>query len=93
MTDSQDAPVFPLKDVMAKFGKQLDGSRKTRKARQKAVMKAADGRSARATGRTEQFNFRSVPGLKARAQATAAQQGMTLSAWMEIAVEAALASE
>ena len=60
MTDSEMCRL-PLKDVMAKFGKQLDGSRKTRKARRKVC----DGRRRtahrRRHGRTEQFNFRSVP--------------------------------
>ena len=91
MTD--ETPIFSMKDVKAKFGPLVDDKRKSRKQRQKVISKAADGRSSRATGRTEQFNFRSVPGLKERAQEAAAQNGMSLAEWMEIAVEAALAKE
>jgi predicted HicB family RNase H-like nuclease len=61
-----------------------------RKKRQKRLADSVDRRSLRASGRTEQFNFKSTPGLKARAQEAAVRKGITLAEWMERAVEAAL---
>jgi hypothetical protein len=94
MTDEiesvESPPIFDMAAAKAKFGAIVDSSRKGRKTRQKAVASATDGRSLRARGRTEQFNFKSTPGLKKRAQEAAAAQGITLAEWMEHAVEAAL---
>lgn len=64
-----------------------------RRERETAVAKSVDGRSLRATGRTEQFNFRAREGLKSRAARAAAAEGITLGEWMERAIEAALTDE
>jgi predicted HicB family RNase H-like nuclease len=88
--NADHAPVFDMKAAKAKFGAAVDNSRKARKTRLKAVAQATDGRSLRARGRTEQFNFKSTPGLKKRAQQAAAAQGISLAEWMENAVEVAL---
>ena len=68
-----------------------DNSKAARKKRQQKLADAVDGRSLRASGRTEQFNFKALPGLKARAQKAAAAEGKHLAIWMEETVEAALA--
>jgi hypothetical protein len=52
--------------------------------------KAFDGRSVRATGRTEQFNFRCRKDLKERVVTAAAQEGISVSAWLERAIERAI---
>ncbi|MCV0371745.1 hypothetical protein [Filomicrobium sp.] len=85
-----NVPVFDMAAAKANFHPVIDNSRKGRKARHQAVSRAKDGRSLRATGRTEQFNFKSTPGLKKQAQAAAQKQGLTLAEWMENAVKAAL---
>jgi hypothetical protein len=57
--DTDFDPATFLADARQKFGTAVDGSRKARKARHKAITKAVDGRSLRATGRTQQLNFNS----------------------------------
>jgi predicted HicB family RNase H-like nuclease len=95
MTDESNtiehAPIFDMEAARKKFGTKVDSSTKARKTRHKAVANAKDGRSLRASGRTAQFNFKSTPGLKQRAQEAAAAEGITLAEWMEQAVEAWLA--
>ena len=55
------------------------------------MAEAVDKRSLRATGRTEQFNFKTLPGLKERAQKAAEAAGIPLALWMENTLLAALA--
>jgi hypothetical protein len=74
----------------AKLAPNVDNRTAARKARKRTLADAVDGRSLRASGRTEQFNFKATPGLKARAQEAAASEGITLAEWMEHAVHAAL---
>ena len=64
-----------------------------RKAKRKKIADTVDKRSLRATGRSEQFNFRARAGLKERAQQAAEAAGVTLAEWMESAVEAYLAQD
>lgn len=74
-----------------KFARERhDGSASARRARHKRLASAVDGRSLRASGRTEQFNFKCTPGLKKLAQDAAVRDGITLAEWMERAVEAAI---
>jgi predicted HicB family RNase H-like nuclease len=67
--------------------------KKARKSRRKQIAESVDRRSLKATGRTEQFNFRAREGLKERAQEAAEAAGIPLAEWMEQAVEAYLAQE
>lgn len=71
--------------------KKVTRKKSDRKAQRKKLAAAVDKRSLRATGRTDQFNFRTTPeiGTKARAAARAAE--MTIAEWMEEAVAAYLA--
>jgi predicted HicB family RNase H-like nuclease len=94
MTDStHDFSDEDLRAARAKFAAKVDGRKAARKTRQKRLSASTDGRSLRASGRTEQFNFRSSPGLKKSAQNAAAGRGITLAEWMEEAVEAKIAAE
>jgi hypothetical protein len=77
-------------EARKKLTPKLDNRKAARKKRQKRLADSVDRRSLRASGRTEQFNFKSTPGLKARAQEAAVRKGITLAEWMERAVEAAL---
>jgi hypothetical protein len=79
--------------AIAKLSPKHDGSKKARKSRHKKVDGTTDGRSLKATGRTEQFNFKSTPGLKDRARAAAVREGVSLAIWMERVVESALGDE
>lgn len=68
----------------------IDMSRKARSARSKAASRAADGRTARATGRTEIFHFRCRPDLPALIRKAAKQEaGGNVAAWLEGLIDAA----
>jgi hypothetical protein len=70
------------------------GDTRGKKARQKKRQKIAgtvDKRSLRATGRTEQFNFRTDPETAGRIREAAASADMSIVDWMEEAVVAYLA--
>lgn len=68
--------------------KRLDMSPRARSARSRKLSKAADGRSARAKGRTAQLNIRCRPDIKASIVKLAERDGLTITEWMERAVEA-----
>lgn len=51
-------------DAIAKFAPRAAGGKAARKARQKQISGTVDGRSLRATGRTELINFRASPHVK-----------------------------
>jgi hypothetical protein len=76
-----------------KLAPKHDNRKAARKGRQKRLSDAVDGRSLKATGRTEQFNFKSMPGLKDRARAAAEREGVSLAVWMERVVQSALGEE
>ena len=61
----------------------------SRKADEEAIDKAVDGRSMRATGRTEQFNFRCRDGYKSLAIELARQRGVTIGELMETLLDQA----
>jgi hypothetical protein len=88
-----EEPVFDMAAARRKFNAAFDNTKTGRKQREVGVAKIVDGRSLRATGRTEQFNFRSRAGLKEETQAAAKRAGMTLAEWMERAADAMLAAE
>ena len=71
--------------------KKLGKTKSDRKAQRKKLVGAVDKRSLRTTGRTEQFNFRASPEMKAKAQEAAQAAGVSIAEWMEEAVAAYLA--
>lgn len=86
-----NAPIFDMKAARDKFRLVADTSKKGRAARHKAISDAVDRRTLTRTGRTAQFNFKSTPGLHARAKAAAELKGQSLAEWMEGVLETALA--
>jgi predicted HicB family RNase H-like nuclease len=71
--------------------KKVSPKKAARKDKRKKLAAAVDKRSLRATGRTEQFNFRVTAEIKTKAQEAAQAAGMTIAEWMEEAVAAYLA--
>ena len=68
----------------AKFSAKVDGRTAQRRTRQKKIADAVDGRSLRATGRTEHLNFKATPQIK-QALAKHVPRGKT-SLWLEAAI-------
>jgi hypothetical protein len=62
---------------------KFSGGKKARKEREKKVRTAVDGRSLRTTGRTEQFNVKVRPDIKAGIAASAEASGMKIADWIE----------
>jgi hypothetical protein len=75
----------------AKFAAKIDGHKAARRGRQRKLANASDGRSLRATGRTELVNFRAQPRIK-RALADHIPKGK-ISLWLEEAIVAKLKAE
>jgi hypothetical protein len=74
--------------VINKLRGRADTSRKGRKARHQTVTGAIDGRSLRATGRTEQMNFKVTKEIR---DALAKHVGRgKMSLWLEEAIVAKL---
>ena len=88
-----NTPIFDMKAARDKFRPVADTSKKGRTARHKIISESVDRRTLTRTGRTAQFNFKSTPGLHARAKAAAERKGQSLAEWMEGILEAALAAE
>jgi len=74
----------------AKFAAKVDTRKSARKARQKRLNGSVDGRSLRATGRTEHLNFKALPEIKEAVGKAAAEAGITKSLWLERAILAAV---
>jgi hypothetical protein len=76
----------------ARIGEQpkLKPGKKARKEREKAGEDAVDGRSLKATGRTEHCNLRCTPEVKAAFHRAAKEAGLGLSIWLEKAILAAI---
>lgn len=92
MSDHQDNDeAFDMNIARAKFGAKVDGRKKPRKARQRTLGDSVDGRSLRATGRTELLNFRALPSIVA-ALGKHVPKG-TRSLWLEGAIIAKLKEE
>jgi hypothetical protein len=64
-----------------------------RKAREKKVRAAVDGRALRAKGRSAQCNIKMRPDLKAALDAWCEAQGLALADWAENAVLSTLGRE
>ena len=91
--ETKQAPVFNMKEWREKTKASVDTSKKGRKAKHKKVTESAepDGRSLRATGRTEQVNFKAHPAVK-KALDTHVGKGK-ISLWLEQAIIAKLREE
>ena len=90
---SDDGEIHSFEEARRKWAAKLDTKKAGRQSRQKQLVDVVDRRSLRATGRTEQFNFRCRPGLKAEVQDAANKVGITLAEWMERTLEAAALKE
>jgi hypothetical protein len=77
----------------AKFAAKADTRKAARKGRQKRLNGAVDGRSLRATGRTEHLNFKALPEIKEAVAKAAAEAGITKSLWLERAILAAIKAQ
>ncbi len=75
----------------AKLAPELDTRKAARKKRQRQLADAVDGRSLRATGRTEHLNFKAKPEIKALL-ARHVRKGR-VSLWLEEAIVAKLRAE
>jgi predicted HicB family RNase H-like nuclease len=71
-------------------GKSKGSEVKERKAREKQIRSAVDGRSLKVTGRTVQFNFRCREEIRAGVADAAKAEGIKIAEWLERAIEAAL---
>lgn len=93
MADDQsgNAPIFDMSQALAKFGTKVDNSRKARKSRHKTVSNSTDGRSLRATGRTEQLNFKALPMIRELIEQHVPKGSRSL--WLEEAIIAKLKAE
>jgi predicted HicB family RNase H-like nuclease len=61
----------------------FSSTKKSRKDRGKKIRAAVDGRSLRATGRTEQFNIKMRPEIKQAVTAAAEASGVSVVEWVE----------
>jgi hypothetical protein len=77
----------------AKFAAKVDTRKAARRDRQKRLNGAVDGRSLRATGRTEHLNFKALPEIKEAVAKAAAEAGITKSLWLEQAILAAVEAQ
>jgi hypothetical protein len=77
----------------AKFAAKVDTRKPARRNRQKHLNGAVDGRSLRATGRTEHLNFKALPEVKEAVTKAAAEAGITKSLWLERAILAAIKAQ
>ena len=94
MSDTPEITAYDDIDMAAaraKFAAKIDGRKTARKGRQQKVATATDGRSLRATGRTELVNFRAKASIK-QALADHIPKGK-ISLWLEEAILAKFQSE
>jgi Spy/CpxP family protein refolding chaperone len=87
--DSED-DLDAIAKMRALFKRTKKDTPKERKQREQKIRSAVDGRSLRATGRTEQFNFKCREGTKLLAAEAAKAKSMTIAEWMEFAVALAI---
>lgn len=78
-----------MRGLAALVGKGLSQKPKARKARQKKVKSAVDGRTLRETGRTKQFNFKCREEVKEMADQMARARDITTAEFMESLILAA----
>ena len=92
-----DEIVFDMAAARRKFNAavdktKFDNTKLARKKREVDLAQVIDRRSLRATGRTEQFNFRVRADLKLEIKAAADTAGLGVAEWLERAAEAMLAN-
>jgi hypothetical protein len=80
-----------LRDAFIKVNKRVDNRSRARKQRRKQALAAGDGRSLRATGRTQQLNIKVTARLRSLLAAHVETGGLSL--WIEEAVLAKLRAE
>ena len=86
--EQQEAPIYSWGSALKGFKSSVATGRKGRKARHQTVTGAIDGRSLRATGRTEQLNLKVTKEIK---EALARNVGRgNMSRWLEEAIVAKL---
>ena len=95
-TPDVDDEEWDMAAARAKLAPKHDGSKKARQSRQKKLTaavdrSASDGRSLRATGRTEHLNFKSRGDIKALLQKHVGRGRMSL--WLEEAIIAKFREE
>jgi len=88
---SEEEPDWDLAEARAKLAPKLDGRKVARKNRQKKLADSVDGRSLRATGRTEHLNFKAKPEIKALLAEHVPRGKVSL--WLEEAIIAKLRVE
>jgi hypothetical protein len=76
--------------IREKFKAKHKSGKKARKQRERDGEGAADGRSLKATGRTEHCNLRCTPEVKAAFHKAAEEAGLGLSIWLERAILSAI---
>lgn len=89
-TEEEDDDAYEFAKIRETQKGRYDGSTAGRKKRKRRRENAVDGRSMRATGRTDQFNFRVRAELKDSVQRAAEDEGISVAEWMERALETAL---
>jgi hypothetical protein len=86
--DRQEVQVFSFAQALKGLRSRADTGRKGRRARHQTVPGAIDGRSLRATGRTEQMNFKVTKEIKEALGKHVGRGKMSL--WLEEAIVAKL---
>jgi predicted HicB family RNase H-like nuclease len=76
--------------MRARFKNSAMETPQKRKQREQKIRSAVDGRCLKATGRTEQFNFKCREGTKRLATEAAKAKGISIAEWMERAVALAI---
>src|SRR5262245_17955595 len=89
--EQQDVQIFPMDAVLKRMRSSVDTGRKGRKARHLTVAGAIDKRSLRATGRTEQMNFKVTKEIKDALVKYVGRGRMSL--WLEQAIITKLKEE
>jgi hypothetical protein len=87
----QQDQTIPWGSALSRFKSGVDTSRKGRKTRHVTVTGAIDKRSLRATGRTEQMNFKVTPQIRDSLAKRVGRGKMSL--WLEQAIVAKLKEE
>lgn len=89
----KEVPVFNMQEWREKTKAGIDTGKKGRKARHKKVAESTepDGRSLRATGRTEPIYFRAQPAIRELLDAHVGKGKISL--WLEKAIIAKLKEE
>ncbi len=84
-----------IAEVKAKMA--ASGFNRTPEARKKAEdvakLSTRDGRANRATGRTDMFQVRALPSINVACRKAAKKRNMTLAAWAEQVLKAAVEKE